>query len=218
MIDIEEKLCEVCGSNNEVQLYGKTNQLLCRRHRKQMYRHNKITDPRKSRDDNVLFEYKDYAIIKLYSRMGNFIDDVYIDKEDISLVMKYKWGLTKGHVATSDKDNKTIYLHRLIMGCERYDGTVIDHIDGNPLNNRKENLRICTQQQNVFNHKVAKNNTSGITGVSWDKTRNKWVAQIVYNNKNYHLGRYNNKQDAINARINAELKYYKEFSIYYDKD
>ena len=218
MIVIKEKICEVCGSKNKVQLYGKTNQLLCRRHRKQMYRYNKITDSRKSRDDDILFEYEDYAVIKLYSKTGEFIDDVFIDKEDVPLAMQYKWCLTKGHVSTSDDKNKTIYLHRLVMRLENFNGEVIDHIDGNPLNNRKSNLRICTQHQNVLNHRVARNNTSGVTGVTWDRNRNKWASQIVYNGKNHHLGRYENIEDAINARIKAELKLFKEFSIHYEKN
>lgn len=82
-------------------------------------------------------------------------------------------------------------LHRMIMGLEleNYKKVIVDHIlhtdDGKNsfTNNRKSNLRITTQDKNVLNRGVLKSNTSGITGVSWNKNDNVWCAYITYNKK-----------------------------------
>lgn len=64
----------------------------------------------------------------------------------------------------------------------------------------------------MFNSSIAKNNTSGITGVHYDKKRNKWCAQIMINRKGIFLGYYNNKDDAIKSRLTAEQKYFGRFA------
>ena len=92
----------------------------------------------------------------------------------------------------------------------------VDHINGDKLDNRIKNLRLVTNQQNQFNRSSLKiNNTSGKTGVCWYKKYKKWVAQIeVRDNqkrKNYNLGYYTKKEDAIQARIEGEKKYFGEF-------
>jgi len=71
---------------------------------------------------------------------------------------------------------------------------------------------LCTNQENNFNKGLYSHNTSGVTGVSWDKSRNKWEAHIKLNQKKKHLGRYNNFEDAVKARKEAENKYFGEFA------
>ena len=66
--------------------------------------------------------------------------------------------------------------------------------------------------ENSRNKSKLKSNTSGITGVSWDKKRNKWIASVYYKRKRVHIGYFINKEDAIRARIEAETKYYGEFA------
>ena len=88
---------------------------------------------------------------------------------------------------------------------------VIDHIDGNTLNNRKTNLRVCTVQQNGCNHKMSKKNTSGISGVYFSSKYNKWYAQITVNRKTISLGTYNTYEDAVQARKDAEDTYFGNF-------
>ena len=76
----------------------------------------------------------------------------------------------------------------------------------------KNNLRICTNRENVSNRtKLGTNNTSGILGVRFDNRRNKWYADIQYKGKCMFLGYFNIKEDAIKARIDAEKLYFKEF-------
>ena len=98
-------------------------------------------------------------------------------------------------------------LHRvifLLMGHSM--PTVVDHINGDSKDNRWENLRDVTQQVNLCNRQKMKNNTSGVTGITWDKSRNKW--KVTLSTKN--LGRFDNLQDAIKCReaaITANIIY-----------
>ena len=92
----------------------------------------------------------------------------------------------------------------------------VDHINGNKLDNRIKNLRLATNQENQWNiSSLQRNNTSGKTGVVWYERHQKWVAQIEVSDnqkrKNYNLGYYTKKEDAIQARIEGEKKYFGEF-------
>lgn len=89
---------------------------------------------------------------------------------------------------------------------------VVDHINHNGLDNRKCNLRVCTNKQNVCNCLVSKNNKSGHKGVYWSKDRNKWTVQVSYNCKVKYIGRYEKLEDAIKARKEAAKKYYGEYA------
>lgn len=83
----------------------------------------------------------------------------------------------------------------------------VDHEDTNPLNNKIWNLRLATNKQNQDNRKKSKANTSGVTGVYWDKIKNKYQSRIRYNYKTINLGSFNksDKDKAIAVRIAAEL-------------
>lgn len=102
------------------------------------------------------------------------------------------------------------YVHRDIVNAKK--GESVDHINGNTLDNRKENLRICTHQQNMCNQKTRFNNKSGAKGVYWSEQRQKWCVQIAVKNKTIPLGRYNLFEDAIKVRKEAEQKYHGEFA------
>ena len=78
--------------------------------------------------------------------------------------------------------------------------------------NRKSNLRIVSNSENQMNRKLAKNNTSGTSGVDWLKRNNLWRSRITINNQSVTLGYYKNKEDAIKARKEAEEKYFGEYS------
>jgi hypothetical protein len=99
--------------------------------------------------------------------------------------------------------------HNLIMNPP--DGMMVDHINNNPLDNRKCNLRICTRSQNNKNRSLAKNNTSGYTGVTYNKADKVWRVTIYNEGKRIQLGSYKNIEDAITVRQEAEKKYYGEF-------
>lgn len=134
---------------------------------------------------------------------------ILVDDEDYTRLCEYKWYTNwYGYAVDTKKD---IRIHRLIMNAP--DGLVVDHMDGNPLNNQKHNLRLCTYAENSRNRtKLNKNNTSGVHGVSWSKVRNRWHAQIKVDRIKIHLGSFINLEDAIKARINAEIVYFNNFN------
>ena len=88
---------------------------------------------------------------------------------------------------------------------------VIDHINGNPLDNRLVNLRLATKEQNYHNQGRGMKNTSGIKGVHFDKDRNKWKAEIRFYNRVVSLGRFDTKGLAAVARVKAAIRYHGEF-------
>ena len=103
-----------------------------------------------------------------------------------------------------------IHCHRLALHLSKVEianGLQVDHIDGDGTNNRLSNLRVVTCQDNMRNAKLPSNNTSGVIGVLWCKANGKWRATIMIYYKRIHLGLYTNKDDAIEARKAAEVKY-----------
>lgn len=158
-----------------------------------------------------------YTILKVTSdKFGIF--DFIIDNEDVQRVNEYHWGIFAAKSQVCDyvayyafNSNNEIFLHRLIMECPS--NNVVDHIDGNTLNTRKNNLRICTRKDNAKNRKVSKNNTSGCAGVLWNTKipTPKWMSYICINNKAKTLGYFDNFEDAVKVRKEAELKYYGEY-------
>lgn len=141
-------------------------------------------------------------------------EEFWFDLEDYDLIKSYCWHYSnKGYVQTNDPTTrKTVKLHRLILGI--IDPKIqVDHRNHPPRNdykkdNRKSNLKIVTQSENSQNRSLASNNTSGSVGVSWDKKSNAWKSYIKINQKMIHLGFFDDKNDAIQARKNAELKYF----------
>lgn len=83
----------------------------------------------------------------------------------------------------------------------------VDHIDGNPGNNRIDNLRSVSHQDNLKNQRKSSKNTSGVTGVYWQKKRQKWEATLRTGGKTHHLGFFKNFDDAVTARQTANTEY-----------
>ena len=135
-----------------------------------------------------------------------------LDIEDFDIIKGFCWTINnKGYLL----NRKNQEFHRFILGLyenDSFDDFVVDHINHNPLDNRKSNLRICKQIDNTHNSKIRRNNTSGVTGVQWMKDKNKWRASIEINNQKKYLGDFENIQDAIDARREAEEKYFGEYS------
>lgn len=97
-------------------------------------------------------------------------------------------------------NGRLYFAHQLVfLWHHGYIPEIIDHIDGDSLNNRIENLRAVTMSQNLQNTKRRRTNTSGYKGVSWSKQRNCWIAQITVNRKCKNLGGYKTKEEAYEA-------------------
>lgn len=142
---------------------------------------------------------------------------VLIDEEDYEKVMRFSWfvdktNLNQGliyfcHGTTSEK----MRLHRYILGCIKNDKNEVDHKNGNTLDNRKQNLRVCSHSQNSKNAKRSKNNKTGYKGVSWHKRDCCYQARIGVNMKRVHLGYYNTPEEAYAAYCEASKKYHGEY-------
>lgn len=201
------KRCKVCNKECNTLRKG-----LCRKHYEQLRKNGCCLDnnPRTKYDSNEIVLYENYAEIILYNKNYYECARAIIDLDDVEKIKKHKWYLNDNGYVLTHIDKKNVRLHRFIKNC--FDNNIIiDHKNGNKLDNRKDNLRECTSQQNSMNHKTSCNNTSGFDGVCWDKEKNKWKASIKVNYKGIHLGYFNDKEEAIKVRKEAEIKYFGEY-------
>ena len=139
-------------------------------------------------------------------------EKILIDKEDATDYVGVKLYIsTHGYVMVSRyASGSRNYLHRELLSAT--EGQVVDHINGNKKDARKDNLRLCSQQENSYNARFRTNNTSGVRGVYYDKARGLWSAQITSKKKTKSLGRFARFEDAVKARVDAEAVYHKDFS------
>lgn len=145
-------------------------------------------------------------VVEMYASNNELF---YIDLDDLEKVKKITWCSNGNGYFVGTIKNKKIYLHRYIMDCP--DGMDVDHKNHNKFDNRKSNLRIVNRSQNMMNKSKRSDNTSGVTGVRFNKDINKWTATINENKKYHYLGSFDNIEDAIQARIDAEKKYFGEY-------
>lgn len=139
---------------------------------------------------------------------------VLVDDKDFDDLKQFRWCLklsTKGYPYACTYIGKYVVLmHRLITNT--YKGEVVDHINGLGLDNRRENLRVCTPQENTWNQKLRSTNKSGVKGVHFDKKKALWRAGIRVNGKQIYLGRYKSLENAGSAYQRASREYYGRFA------
>ena len=166
---------------------------------------------------NLFKRYNEYDLSGEYGigYCSNTGSQFYFDLEDYDKIKDYCWSestsgeyhyITAREFLSDNYTNQNVRMHQ-ILGYN-----YPDHINRNPLDNRKCNLRQATVAQNNMNKTIAKNNTSGIIGVNWDKKLEKWKVSITCDRKRIHIGYFVNKDDAIRARLNAEINYFGDFS------
>ena len=139
------------------------------------------------------------ATIKLTRGKEAIVDDA-----DHAWLNQWKWCALKSkytfyaiRAVGPRSEKKYLYMHRVITGAP--DGKVVDHDDGDGLNNRRENLKVCTQAENGINkHRLLTSNKTGIAGLSWDAERMKWVAKMKRAGR-YLRARYATKEQATEA-------------------
>ena len=108
---------------------------------------------------------------------------------------------------------KAYFIHRLIFLIHHgYLPKILDHIDGNPENNRIENLREATHSQNICNSKLSKRNSTGFKGVSWRKREQRFLASCTINKKHHELGLFKIAEDAAKAVKEFREKHHGEFA------
>ncbi len=140
--------------------------------------------------------------------------NVLVDEDDLQWLTKVRWRSYK----TKTKSREVRYamagnilMHRLIMGLERKDGKIVDHINGDGLDNRKANLRIATAQQNVGNMKKWRGKHR-YKGVRYCNKSERWIASIVVDRKLIHLGVWMTEEQAARAYDEAAVEYRGEFA------
>lgn len=159
-----------------------------------------------SRKYNIYDLSNDYGIGYTSSTNKPF----FFDLEDYDKIKEYCWRIdNEGYIVSRIDDNNHIFMHRLVMNPP--DDMEVDHIYHNKNDNRKELLRIVTPSQNNMNSILRSNNTSGVTGVRWHNRNEKWIAFIGINYENIHLGSYDDFDEAVEARKQAEIKYFGEY-------
>ena len=137
-----------------------------------------------------------------------------VDDEDFERLNSFSWYAQKG--------GNTFYAQRCIkvngkkvnirMHREILNGSIIDHIDRNGLNNQKSNLRVCTTSENAMNMRKHKKSKSNYKGVCFHKLEKKWVAQIKINRKGFYLGYFMSEVDAARAYNSKAVELFGEFA------
>jgi hypothetical protein len=140
-----------------------------------------------------------------------------VDDEDYAELSQYTWcidayGYAVANTQMIKGEFTSLRLHRVVMNAPT--GLEVDHINGNRLDNRKQNLRLCTKAENGRNRPANRNNTSGYKGVTFKKgnTKKPWCAQIKVNKKRIYLGSFETPQAAYEKYKSAALIYHKEFA------
>lgn len=157
-----------------------------------------IVCPMQSTWYNILMKY--IPVGKAYKTK---VDDDYIESKP-SLSWQYSGGYAKRqHQTTVDGKRHYIreYLHRTIMGAK--DGDIVDHINGDTLDNRKENLRLSNKVLNALNSDKVYSK-SGYRNVTWSKQAQKWHGIFAYNKKRYHCGTFDTAEQASQAVQNKK--------------
>lgn len=210
--------CEICGRENfkKIRYGGYT---LCSKHMHQIQKYGKFLDniPRTNNDLNDYIIEGNIVKFNLYNQRNEKNGEFIIDFDDIEKVKYHKWRTSHQHVITglpkkgTQKDLSWIILD-LTQEQIQKNNIVVDHINCDSFDNRKENLRICKQGENVLNKSFMSNNTQGFIGVSFKKDRNTYDPEIRLEHKRCHLGATKSKEEAVYARYYAEKIVFKEFA------
>lgn len=141
-----------------------------------------------------------------------------VDDCDYEYLSQFRWHAQQTHniwyavrsLPRVDGKQKAELMHRIILDAPK--GSDVDHIDGDGLNNQRGNLRVASRAQNLWNRRRSARNTSGYTGVSWDKGIGKWTAYISEGGKTRHLGCFATAEEAAVARNSVAIQIYGEFA------
>lgn len=144
--------------------------------------------------------------------------EVSVDDDMFDILSQKKWYIDKRGYArrTYKMDGALIteMLHQVVMRIPSGSSLMVDHINGDRLDNRRENLRIATKSQNGHNQGIQRTNTSGYKGVTFHSSRGsgKWIAQIRVNGKRIHIGSFDDINVAAHEYNKAAIKHHGEFA------
>ena len=210
--EIEKKrACQVCGSKTKLIQSRKWHGTYCSKHLHQLNTYGHICQ-------TTIFDRNVYVInedtVEIILKNSNFeeVGRTLIDIEDLDRVIKHKWRLnTWGYAETGSSVSNNIMMQRFILGIDD-PNLIVDHIDRNPLNNRKNNLRVATKSENAANSSMNSNNTSGVKGISWNKNAKSWRVYLTKNGVRHELGYTKDFYKAVQKRLRAEQLYFGEFA------
>jgi hypothetical protein len=136
-----------------------------------------------------------------------------VDDEDYESLVQWSWSYDArkhtGYAKRPYAPEESRYMHHVVVGTRKR----LDHIDGNGLNNRRNNLRPATKSQNGANRQKTSSNTIGFKGVVYDKRRRKWYGQIQVEYHKKHLGTFSTPEDAAQAYERAASEHFGEFAV-----
>lgn len=206
--------CEICGRkvNKKIRMGGHT---LCYKHMHQLHKYGKFLDniPRTNSDLNDYVVSDGVAYFNLYNQKNEKIATFIIDVCDIQKVKYHKWRLSHGHVVTGlPSKGQQRDLSHVVLDIQKDDSVVVDHINGDPLDNTRDNLRICSQGENVLNKRFMSNNASGFIGVSYKKDRDRYDPEIRFGYTRCHLGMTKTIEEAVYKRYIAEQLLFGEYA------
>ena len=204
-----KRTCCICGGTYKP--YPISGSMYCYKHYQQIKQYGKIFEITKY-DLNEIVILEDRAEIVLHSVNHNESGRAIIDLDDVEKVRDKKWYLSKTGYVCSKRKMGTLRLHVHVFNKSNNKHYKIDHINRNKLDCRKENLRLANNTQNAINKSLMSNNTSGYTGVSYNKSKKRWESYIRVNKKKIRLGYHKDIKDAIIARLMAEKKYFGYFA------
>lgn len=141
-----------------------------------------------------------------------------VDDQDWEYLSQFKWYVCKGrytyyalrHVRKDDGKRTSLSMHRDLMSADY--GSQVDHVNGDGLDNQRNNLRLATQIQNTQNQRIRSDNRTGYKGVHKCNDSKGWSAKIVVNRKHIGLGSYPTPEDAARAYDEAARKHYGEYA------
>lgn len=204
------RICSVENCNNPAFCKG-----YCTKHYAQIQHHGKIINT--IFDKNEIIEHDDYAEIIVKDKKGDTKGIAIIDLDDASRCKRFKWGMyANGYFYGNINKSLRIRLHRYIMNVSAYDGnTVVDHIDRNPANNRKNNLRIVTPSENNKNREshYSKTINTDNDNIYFDKKHKTHYGRYSFKGTTYNTHYYKNREDALNEMNNIKRKLMKEINI-----
>ena len=192
-----------CLAESITQCGGRQEYKYCSKHYQQMRRHGEVKVTNRDPRPAVIEGNVAKIPLGVNGKNGHALVDA-----NFAYLAKDKWALT--HYGYARRTTDKMPMHRLLSGATN--GQVIDHINGDRLDNRLSNIRLCTQADNSKNQKIKSNNTSGYKGVYYDKKVRKFIARVKSNYRTHLAGSYKTSIEAARAYNKLALELHGDYA------